>query len=65
MKLILEILRQVIFNFYLSDLTILMKNKKLLPKDQKLKSWLKQGGREGAKPDFLALIKKAAEPLKT
>lgn len=36
-----------------------MKKIKLLPKDIKLKGWLKKGGREGAKKDFLALLKKA------
>ena len=27
-------------------------------KDQKLKSWLKKGGREGSKPDFFTLFKR-------
>ena len=29
-----------------------MKKKKLLPKDKKLKNWLKQGGREGAREEL-------------
>lgn len=33
--------------------------KKLLPKDKKLKAWLKKGGREGARQDFLRLLKRA------
>lgn len=36
-----------------------MKSKKLTEKDEKLKSWLKAGGREGAKKDFLTLLKRA------
>ena len=38
--------------------------KKLLEKDKKLLEFVKQGGREGAKKDFLNLLKKAAKPLK-
>lgn len=30
-----------------------------IQKDIKLKKWLKQGGREGAKKDFLTLLKQA------
>lgn len=37
-----------------------MKKEKLLPKDKKLKNWLKKGGREGAKQDFLRLLKRSA-----
>lgn len=33
--------------------------KRLLAKDKKLKNWLKQGGREGTKKDFLTLLKRA------
>ena len=33
--------------------------KKLLPKDKKLKSWLKKSGRDNAKKDFLTLLKRA------
>jgi len=36
-----------------------MKKKKLLSKDKKLKNWLKQGGREDSKQDFLTLLKRA------
>jgi hypothetical protein len=36
-----------------------MKKKKLTEKDKKLKEWLKQGGREGTKQDFLTLLKRA------
>ena len=32
------------------------KKKKLLPKDKLLLQWLKQGGREGAKQDFIGLV---------
>lgn len=28
-------------------------------KDKKIKKWLKQGGREGSKQDFLTLLKRA------
>ena len=38
--------------------------KKLLEKDKQLLRFVKQGGREGAKKDFLSLLKKAAKPLK-
>lgn len=37
--------------------------KRLIPQDQKLKDWLKKGGREGAKQNFKELLKKAAQPL--
>lgn len=33
--------------------------KKQKKKDKQLKSWLKAGGREGAKKDFLILLKRA------
>lgn len=36
-----------------------MKPKKLLPKDKKLKDWLKKGSRGNAKVDFLTLLKRA------
>lgn len=36
-----------------------MKQKKINSKDKKLKNWLKKGGREGAKQDFLTLLKRA------
>lgn len=39
-----------------------MKKKKLTEQDKKLKDWLKEGGREGAKKDLLTLIKRAAQP---
>lgn len=38
--------------------------KKLLERDKKLLKFVKQGGREGAKKDFLSLLKKSAKPLK-
>ena len=38
------------------------KKKKLQPKDKKLLEWVKKGGREGAKKDFLSLLKQAAQP---
>lgn len=38
--------------------------KKLLEKDKKLLKFVKEGGREGAKKDFLNLLNKAAKPLK-
>lgn len=41
-----------------------MGKKKLLEKDKKLIDYVKKGGRPGAKQDFLALLKKAAKPLK-
>lgn len=34
-----------------------MKKRKI--QDQKLKSWLKKGGREGSKQDFFSLLKRA------
>jgi len=39
--------------------------KRLLEKDKKLLKFIKAGGREGAKKDFLALLKKATKPLKS
>jgi hypothetical protein len=39
-----------------------MRNKKLSPKDKKLRNWLKQGGHEGAKKDFITLLKQAVLP---
>lgn len=33
-------------------------NKKILSKGKKLKIWLKKGGREGSKLDFLTLLKR-------
>ena len=33
-----------------------MKTKKFSPRDKKLKDWLKKGGLEGAKKDFIALL---------
>ncbi len=33
--------------------------KKILSKDQKLKSWFKKGGREGSRKDFFTLLKRA------
>lgn len=33
--------------------------KKQTKKDKQLKQWLKNGGREGAKKDFLTLLRKA------
>lgn len=38
-----------------------MTKKKLTEKDKKLKEWLKQGGREGAKKDFFSLLKRASK----
>jgi hypothetical protein len=38
--------------------------KKLLEKDKKLLKFVKEGGRVGAKKDFLNLLKKAVKPLK-
>ena len=37
-----------------------MRKKKLSPKDTKLKKWLKDGGRKGAKKDLLTLLKRAS-----
>ena len=37
-----------------------MKVGKLKKQDKKIRSWLKQGGREGAKKDFVTLLKRAA-----
>jgi len=39
-----------------------MKTKKFSLKDKKLRDWLKKGGREGSKKDFLTLLKKAVLP---
>ena len=39
-----------------------MKKKRLTEKDKKLVKFLKDGGREGAKKDFLTLLKRAAQP---
>lgn len=36
-----------------------MKRKKLNQKDKNIINWLKQGGREGSKKDFLTLLKRA------
>jgi hypothetical protein len=41
-----------------------MKKRKLNLKDQKLKNWLKQGGREDSKRDFLTLLKRAGRSAK-
>lgn len=38
--------------------------KKLLEKDKRLLEFVKASGREGAKKDFLSLLKKSAKPLK-
>lgn len=40
------------------------KKKKLLEEDKQLLEFLKKGGKEGAKEDFISLLKKAAQPLK-
>jgi len=37
------------------------KKKILQQKDKSLLDWLKKGGREGAKKDFLAILKKASQ----
>lgn len=42
-----------------------MKTKQLHEKDKKLKDWLKAGGREGSKKDFLTLLKRAVQPAKS
>jgi len=36
--------------------------KKLQEKDKKLKGWLTKGGRDGAKPALLELIRRAVKP---
>lgn len=36
-----------------------MKKKSLKDKDKKLKEWLKKGGREGSRKDFLTVLKRA------
>lgn len=41
-----------------------MSKKKLKQKDKNLLSWLKKGGRAGSKKDFIAVLKKASQPLK-
>ena len=38
------------------------RKKKQTQKEEKIKEWLKKGGREGAKADFLTLLKKAVKP---
>lgn len=38
-----------------------MKQKNLLKNDIKLKEYVKLGGREGAKQDFLTLLKRASQ----
>lgn len=38
-----------------------MKKKKLIEQDKKFKDWLKAGGREKAKKDFLTLLKRASK----
>ena len=42
-----------------------MGKKKLLGKDKKLLEFVKKGGRAGAKKDFIRLLKKSAQPLKS
>ena len=39
--------------------------KKLLEQDKKLLEFVKKGGREGSKKDFLKLLRKAAKPLRS
>ncbi len=34
-------------------------------KDKKLKEFIKKGGREGSKKDFLSLLKRASQPSKS
>lgn len=41
-----------------------MKKKKVQQKDKNLLNWLKKGGREGIKKDFIAVLKVAAQPVK-
>ncbi len=41
------------------------KKKQPIPKDKKLKDFIKKGGREGAKEDFFELLKRAAKPKKS
>lgn len=41
-----------------------MNKKKSSIKDKRLKQYLKQGGRSGAKEDFFSLLKRSAQPLK-
>lgn len=36
-----------------------MKKKKITKNEKKLKNWLKKGGRENAKKDFISLLKRA------
>lgn len=42
-----------------------MRKKRFSAKDKKLGDWLKKGGREGSKQDFLALIERAGQPLRS
>ncbi len=44
---------------------IVGKKKKFNAIDKKLKNWLKSGGREGSKKDFLTLLKRAVQPAKS
>jgi hypothetical protein len=39
--------------------------KRLNDQDKKIKDFLKKGGREGSKKDFLALLKRASQPSKS
>lgn len=41
------------------------KKKKIIIKDKTLKDLLKNGGRNGAKKDFLELLKRAVAPMKS
>ncbi len=40
------------------------KKRQFSPKDKKVRDWLSKGGREDAKKDFLALLKRASQPSK-
>jgi len=51
----------LVFSARLKNLTKKMKKKKLLSKDKQLHNWLKAGGREGAKEDFLKVITQASK----
>jgi hypothetical protein len=42
-----------------------MKKKKLHQKDKNLLDWVKKGGRDNSKKDFLSLVKLSAQPSKT
>lgn len=46
-------------NMNVSSKSMVKKNKKLTEKDKRLNGWLKKGGREGSKKDFLTLLKRA------